>query len=105
MPGLSALMPRFEAVGTQVLGVSVDSIPCHEAWARGLGGVAFPLLADFHPKGEVGRAYGVFDELEGITQRGTLLVGRDGTVLWSEVFECGFRIPASLFRVAQAFAG
>ena len=104
MPGLSALVPRFEAADTQVLGVSVDSIPCHQAWARGMGGVRFPLLADFEPRGAVGREYGVWIEEEGVTDRGTLLIGKDGEVLWSEVFECGFRIPAQLLRIAQAFA-
>ena len=87
-----------------MLGLSVDSLPCHQAWARGLGGVEFPLLTDFHPKGEVGRAYGVWIEEEGVTDRGTLLVGQGREVLWSEVYECGFRIPAELFRIAQAFA-
>ena len=91
-------------MGTQVLGLSVDSIPCHQAWARGLGGVRFPLLADFHPRGGVGREYGVWMADDGFTERGTLLVGSDGKVLWSEVYECGFRDPTQLFRIAQGFA-
>lgn len=86
-----------------MLGVSVDALPSHRAWARGMGGVAFPLLADFHPRGEVGRAYGVLLE-EGFTDRGTFLIGRDGKVLWSEVYECGFRVPTDLFRIAQTLA-
>ena len=55
---MQALLPRFRAAHTQVLGVSVDSMYCHANWARDLGGVSFPLLADFHPKGEVARSYG-----------------------------------------------
>ncbi len=66
--------------------------------------MSFPLLADFHPRGDVGRAYGVLLEEEGFTDRGTLLIGPGREVLWSKVFECGFRIPAELFRIAQAFA-
>lgn len=85
------------------MGLSVDSILCHQAWARGFGGVLFPLLSDFQPGGAVGRDYGVWVEEEGFTGRGTLLIDRDGTVLWSQVFECGFRIPTQLFQIAQAF--
>ena len=91
-------------MGTQVLGVSVDSVHCHAAWANGMGGVAFPLLADFEPRGEVGRSYGVWLPEEGVTDRGTLLIGTDGRVLWSRVFECGYRIPTHLFQLAQGFA-
>ena len=42
------MLPRFRAAHTQVLGVSVDSVFCHANWAASMGGVSFPLLADFH---------------------------------------------------------
>lgn len=101
---MSALASRFESVGVQVLGLSVDSIPCHRAWASGFGGVEFPLLSDFHPRGQVSRDYGVWIEGEGFAERGTFLIAQDGTIEWSEEFECGFRIPTNLFRITQAFA-
>ena len=52
------LLPRFRAVHTQVLGVSIDSIYSHASWGSDLGGVSFPLLSDFEPKGAVARSYG-----------------------------------------------
>ena len=77
---MQALLPRFRAAHTQVLGVSVDSVYCHVNWARDLGGITFPLLADFHPKGEVARAYGLYLDGSGITDRATVLVDAAGVV-------------------------
>ena len=77
---MEALQDRFRAANTQVLGVSVDSIYCHGNWAMGLGGVSFPLLADFHPKGEVAKAYGLYLDGAGITDRATVIIDADGVV-------------------------
>jgi glutaredoxin len=80
VPGVQALLPRFRAAHTQVLGVSVDSVYCHANWAKDLGGVSFPLLADFHPKGEVARSYGLYLDGAGITDRATVLIDAAGVV-------------------------
>jgi alkyl hydroperoxide reductase subunit AhpC len=80
-----------------VLGVSVDSKFCHGAWANTFGGISFPLLADFHPKGEVARSYGLWLDGPGIGDRATVLIGKDGKVLWSEsVGPPGERQPGDL---------
>ena len=85
-----------------MLGLSVDSKFCHKAWGETFGGIDFPLLADFHPKGEVARSYGVWLEEAGITDRATILVGKDGKVLWSEsVSPAGARNPGDLLKMAQ----
>lgn len=73
-------MPRFRAAHTQVLGISVDSVYCHANWARDLGGISFPLLADFEPKGAVGRKYGLYLEGAGIDDRATVIVDASGVV-------------------------
>ena len=49
-----------------MLGISVDSRHCHNAWADSFGGIDFPLLADFHPKGGMAKTYGVMLEDAGI---------------------------------------
>jgi len=77
---VEALQDRFLAANTQVLGVSVDSIYCHANWANGLGGISFPLLADFNPKGEVAKAYGLYLENAGITDRASVIIDADGIV-------------------------
>jgi hypothetical protein len=77
---VEALLPRFRAAHTQVLGVSVDSVYSHANWARALGGVSFPLLADFEPKGAVARAYGLYLDGPGITDRATVIIDSGGSV-------------------------
>ena len=80
MPETEALLPRFRAAHTQVLGISIDSIFCHANWAHSLGGISFPLLADFHPKGQVAQSYGLYLDEAGITDRATVIIDAGGTV-------------------------
>ena len=84
-----------------MLGVSVDSKFCHKAWAETFGGIQFPLLADFHPKGDVAKSYGLWLEEPGITDRATVLISKDGKVLWAEsVGPGGARQPGELLAKA-----
>ena len=80
MPETEALLSRFGAANTQVLGISIDSVFCHANWAVSVGGVSFPLLADFHPKGAVAASYGLYLEDAGITDRATVIIDAGGTV-------------------------
>jgi peroxiredoxin len=68
----------------QVLTISCDAMFALRAWAD-RDGFTFPILADFWPHGEVGRAYGVFNEEIGISERGSFLIDRAGTIRWSVV--------------------
>lgn len=61
----------FEANGAQVVAVSADSSFVQTQWADEKG-FKFPVLSDFWPHGEVSRAYGVFKEALGCSNRGTL---------------------------------
>jgi peroxiredoxin len=71
----------LDAQGARLYGVSVDSAFSHKAFQASLG-LSFPLLADFHPKGEVSKAYGAYIEGAGISNRCLVLV-EDGEVKWS----------------------
>ena len=85
-----------------MLGISVDSKFCHKAWAKSFGEIAYPLLADFHPKGEVAKSYGLWLDNAGITDRATVLIGKDGKVLWAEpVGPAGERVPGELLAKAK----
>ena len=89
-----------------MLGVSVDSKFCHKAWADSFGGIKFPLLADFHPKGGMAKEYGLWLDDKGITDRATILVGKDGKVLWSEsVSPSGARVPLELLAKVEEHCG
>jgi len=80
VPETEALLPRFRAAHTQVLGVSVDSVFSHANWGKSLGGVSFPLLADFQPKGAMANDYGLYLGEPGITDRATIIIDKDGVV-------------------------
>ena len=85
-----------------MLGVSIDSKFCHKAWAETFGGIKFPLLADFHPRGGMAKEYGLWLDDKGITDRATVLVGKDGKVLWAEsVGPGGERNPGDLLAKAE----
>jgi peroxiredoxin len=77
-----AVMPEFERYGAEVVGISVDSVWCHRAFADDRG-IRFPLLADFEPKGEVARQYGVYDTAAGVARRALFVLDGEGTVAWS----------------------
>jgi len=100
---LNALLSEFEACDTQVLGISVDSKFSHKAWAAGFAGINFPLLADFHPKGAVCQAYGLWLADAGIGDRATVLIDKNGVVQFSEsVTPGGQRDPKEMLAHAQA---
>ncbi len=100
---MEALQDRFLAANTQVLGVSIDSIYCHANWAASLGGVSFPLLSDFQPKGAVAASYGMYLEDAGITDRSTVLITASGVVRHaSSVGPGGRRDIAELARLCEA---
>ena len=71
---------RFEERNAQVLGVSCDSQHSHRAWSESMGDVQYPLLADFHPHGEMSRAYGLFNDAIGTPKRAIIIVDKGGTV-------------------------
>ncbi|HMI31814.1 MAG TPA: peroxiredoxin [Candidatus Limnocylindrales bacterium] len=88
MPGYSKERQSFEGLDAQVLGLSVDSAPVHKAWAEHLGGIEYPLLADFWPHGEVAKKYGILRS-EGYSERATFVIDKNGILRHIEVHEIG----------------
>jgi peroxiredoxin len=76
------VLPQLEQRGATLLGISVDGAFCHKAFQDQLG-TSIPLLADFHPKGAVARAYGVYNDEHGVAGRALVMVDPEGTVSWS----------------------
>ena len=81
-------MARFSGMKAQVLGLSVDSADCLRAWAESLGGITYPLLADFYPHGQVSQRYGVLRR-EGYSERSLFIIDRDGIVRYVDVHDIG----------------
>jgi peroxiredoxin len=82
------VLPEFHKFEAQVLGVSVDGVWCHAAFAKDRR-LHFPLLADFEPKGGVSRLYGVYNEREGTCERALFVIDKSGVIRWSYVSPAG----------------
>jgi peroxiredoxin len=93
------VLPEFERYDAQLFGISVDSAWCHVAFgdARNL---RFPLLADFHPKGEAAMKYGSYRENDGVAARSLFLIDGDGVIRWSYLSPLG--VAPGVNRVLRA---
>jgi peroxiredoxin len=76
------ILPEFRRHDAELLGISVDGVWCHKAFAEARH-LKFPLLADFEPKGAVSRSYGAYRARDGFSERALFLVDRDGVIRWS----------------------
>ena len=82
------LLPEFRKFNAELLGISVDGVWCHLAFAKDRN-LHFPLLADFEPKGEVSRTYQVYRATDGTSERALYVIDSDGIVRWSYVSPVG----------------
>ncbi|NDQ57201.1 MAG: peroxiredoxin [Acidipila sp.] len=79
-------MKKFESLDAQVLGISVDSVWSHKAFAEKMK-IGYPLLADFQPRGAVGEKFGVYLPEKGITGRSTFIIDKQGKVSWAKTYD------------------
>jgi len=82
------VLPEFRRHRAELLGISVDGVWCHLAFARDRH-LQFPLLADFEPKGDVARRFGVYRGQDGTSERALFVLDEAGTVHWSYVSPIG----------------
>ena len=78
------ILPEFQKFNAELLGISVDGVWCHEAFAQNRH-LHFPLLADFEPKGAVARSYGAYRPHDGTTERALFVIDKNGIITWSYV--------------------
>jgi peroxiredoxin len=76
------VLPEFQKYDAELLAISVDNVWSHVAYAADRK-LHFPLLADFHPKGEVSRAYGAYQEDVGESARALFVIDAEGVISWS----------------------
>ena len=99
------MLGEFRKQKVQLLGISVDGVWCHAAFA-GDRKLHFPLLADFEPKGAVARKYGVYREGDGITERALFLIDGEGVLRWSYLSPIGVNPGADgIFDALEALKG
>jgi peroxiredoxin len=82
------VLPMFEQYGAQLLGISVDGIWSHQAYAEARK-LRFPLLSDFEPKGAVARLYAVYRPAEGTSERALFVLDENGVIRWRHISPAG----------------
>ena len=87
MKALEANLAEFEKYNAVPLGMSIDSYPSKNAWAKELGIANVKLLADFWPHGKVAQDYGLFREEQGFSERANVLIDEAGKVIWVKVYD------------------
>ena len=99
------ILPEFRAHGADLLGISVDGVWCHAAFARDRK-LHFPLLADFEPKGAVARRYGAYRDHDGTTERALFVLDGDGVIRWSYCSPIGVNPGADgILRALEELTG
>jgi len=79
VPSYQDIIEEFEKHDAQLLCISVDSVPCHMAWAKSMGGLSFPLMSDFYPHGDVSKKYGILTK-KGYSGRAVFLIDKKGII-------------------------
>ena len=88
------LHDQFDDLNADLIGVSVDGIWRHLAFARDRG-FRLTLLADFEPKGAVAKSYGVYREGEGVTERALFVIDGEGIIRYAYVSPIGINPGAN----------
>ena len=99
------VLSEFRRYDAELLGISVDGAWCHLAFARDRK-LAFPLLADFEPKGRVARLYGVYRADQGVTERALFVIDAAGIIRWSYVSPVAINPGADgILRALESLGG
>jgi peroxiredoxin len=99
------VLPEFRKYGAEILGVSVDGVWCHLAFAKDRK-LHFPLLSDFEPKGGIARQYGAYDGTTGVCERALFVLDGDGVIRWSYVSPIAINPGADgILDALEALAG
>lgn len=88
------ILPEFQKFNAELLGISVDGVWCHAAFAHDRK-LHFPLLSDFEPKGGVACSYGVYREEDGVSERALFVINSEGIIHWSYVSPIGINPGAN----------
>jgi peroxiredoxin len=96
---------EFADFDAQLLGISVDGVWCHAAFAEARK-LRFPLLSDFEPKGAISRAYGAYRAGEGVSERALFVLDANGVIRWSYLSPIGVNPGADgIFQALESLAG
>jgi len=102
MANLNQAIKQFEELDTQVIGMSLDSQFALRAFSNSLGSLRFPLVTDFNPKGDVSKAYEIWngESERGHNVRATFIIDKEGIVRFAETYEMGM-LPEAKDLIAE----
>jgi peroxiredoxin len=86
MKSLELAYEEFQSLNVLPIGISVDPVPSKKAWAESLGLKKLRILSDFWPHGEVAKAFDIFREKDGFSERANILVDEEGKIVWFKVY-------------------
>lgn len=87
MKSLEENLKEFEKLNTVALGISVDSVPCKNAWAKSLEIKETKLLSDFWPHGGVAIQLGLFRDKVGSSERANVILDENQKVIFVKVYD------------------
>ncbi len=99
MPSYEEDLSEFERRDAQVLGISTDVVHSQEAWAKSMGGLSYPLLADNWPYGYAAAQYGILRG-DGLVQRSIFIVDKAGKIAYIDVHDQGEQPPTDKVMAA-----
>jgi peroxiredoxin len=82
------ILPEFKKYNAELLGISVDNVWSHLAFAKEKN-LHFPILSDFNPKGEVSKLYSAYDEKDGVSERALYVIDKEGKIAWGYISPIG----------------
>ncbi|WP_448532351.1 redoxin domain-containing protein [Pseudothermotoga sp.] len=86
MKSLELAYEEFQSLNVLPIGISVDPVPSKKAWAESLGLKKLRIISDFWPHGEVAKAFDIFREKDGFSERANILIDEEGKIVWFKVY-------------------
>lgn len=93
MQSLEQKQEKFKEFNTIAVGISIDTVPSKQAWAKKLSIKNTRLLCDFWPHGKVAKQYGIFRDQDGISERANIIISEDQIVEYVQIYELS-QLPA-----------
>ena len=87
MKSLEENLMEFEKLNTVALGLSIDTVPSKNAWAKSLAIKETKLLSDFWPHGGVANQLGLFRDKEGFSERANVILDENQKVIFVKVYD------------------
>jgi len=67
-----------------------------------MGGIPYPELSDWHPKGQASRAYDLWNEERGVSRRAVVIIDKAGVIRYRQVYQPGtLPDPREVLRIIE----